>query len=132
MSRHYSTTPLPKKLGIKEDSSFCALAPPDGAELGELPDRVRGGEPFDVILFFVHESGELRRRFAEPALTLDPAGGLWVAWPKRGAKLSTDLSFAEVQRIGLETGLVDNKSCAIDERWQALRFVVRLEDRPRG
>ncbi len=85
-----------------------------------------------MILFFAHESGELRRRFAELALTLDPAGGLWVAWPKRGAKLSTDVSFAEVQRIGLETGLVDNKSCAIDERWQALRFVVRLEDRPRG
>jgi hypothetical protein len=34
-----------------------------------------------------------------------------------------------VQKIGLDAGLVDNKSAAIDERWQALRFVIRVEDR---
>jgi hypothetical protein len=59
-----------------------------------------------------------------------PAEGLWVAWPKKASKLETDLDFATVQQIGLDAGLVDNKSCAIDDEWQALRFVYRLEDRP--
>ena len=48
-----------------------------------------------------------------------------------GPKLETDLDFDMVQRIGLEAGLVDNKSAAIDESWQAVRFVYRKHDRPR-
>jgi hypothetical protein len=55
--------------------------------------------------------------------------GLWVAWPKKGAKLDTDLDFAAVQEVGLAQGLVDNKSASIDETWQALRFVYRVADR---
>ena len=62
--------------------------------------------------------------------TLDPADGLWIAWPKKAAKIEGDLTFEAVQEIGLAHGLVDNKSCSIDERWQALRFVYRLTDRP--
>ena len=52
-----------------------------------------------------------------------------MAWPKKAAKLDTDLDFASVQAIGLGSGLVDNKSASIDEAWQALRFVLRLADR---
>jgi hypothetical protein len=63
--------------------------------------------------------------------TLDPADGLWIAWPKKAAGIESDLDFDAVQRIGLDAGLVDNKSCAIDERWQAVRFVRRIQDRPR-
>ena len=62
--------------------------------------------------------------------TLDPADGLWIAWPKKAAKIDGDLTFEAVQEIGLAHGLVDNKSCSIDDRWQALRFVYRLTDRP--
>jgi hypothetical protein len=58
-----------------------------------------------------------------------PADGLWIAWPKKAAKIETDLNFETVQQIGLDAGLVDNKSAAIDEGWQAVRFVYRLEDR---
>jgi hypothetical protein len=61
---------------------------------------------------------------------LSHSGGLWVAWPKKASRIHSDLSFEEVQSIGLEAGLVDNKSCSIDEDWQALRFVNRREDRP--
>ena len=50
-------------------------------------------------------------------------------WPKRSSKLETDLTFEEVQEVGLAAGLVDNKSCAIDADCQALRFVYRLADR---
>jgi hypothetical protein len=60
---------------------------------------------------------------------LDSADGLWVAWPKKAARIESDLDFETVQRIGLDAGLVDNKSAAIDEQWQALRFVYRLQDR---
>jgi hypothetical protein len=59
------------------------------------------------------------------------ADGLWIAWPKKASKIETDLTFEDVQRIGLEAGLVDNKSAAIDDRWQAVRFVRRLRDRAR-
>ena len=61
--------------------------------------------------------------------TLDPADALWIAWPKKAAKLASDLDFETVQQIGLAHGLVDNKSCSIDAHWQALRVVYRLEDR---
>jgi hypothetical protein len=60
---------------------------------------------------------------------LDPADGLWVAYPKKASKLDSDLSFESVQQIGLDNGVVDNKSCAIDEDWAAVRFVYRREDR---
>jgi hypothetical protein len=83
-----------------------------------------------VVVFFTTSRAELERRFGALKATLDPADGLWIAWPKKAAKLETDLSFGAVQEIGLAAGLVDNKSCAIDERWQALRFVYRLSDRP--
>jgi hypothetical protein len=83
-----------------------------------------------VLVLFTTRRAELERRFPALKATLAPADGLWVAWPKKAAKLETDLDFDTVQRIGLENGLVDNKSASIDERWQAVRFVYRLSDRP--
>ena len=82
-----------------------------------------------MLVFFTTSRSELERRFDKLKATLAPADGLWVAWPKKAAKIETDLDFATVQRVGLDAGLVDNKSAAIDERWQALRFVYRVEDR---
>jgi hypothetical protein len=83
----------------------------------------------EVLVFFTTRREELERRFAALKATLAPADGLWVAWPKKAAKLDTDLDFDTVQRIGLDHGLVDNKIAAIDERWTAMRFVYRLKDR---
>ena len=102
--RDYSSTPLSKKLGAKPGAS--------------------------VIVFFTTSRDELTRRFEALRDTLDPADGLWVAWPKKASKLETDLDFDTVQQIGLDAGLVDNKSAAIDADWQAVRFVYRLADRP--
>jgi hypothetical protein len=101
--KDYSSTPLSKKLGAKPGAG--------------------------VVVFFTTSRADLARRFAKLKQTLDPADGLWVAWPKKASKIETDLDFDAVQRIGLDTGLVDNKSAAIDDRWQAVRFVYRLEDR---
>ena len=97
-------------------------ATPLGRKLGAKPGA-------GVLVFFTTERADLQRRFAALKGTLAPADGLWVAWPKKISKIETDLDFGAVQRIGLDAGLVDNKSAAIDESWQALRFVYRLADR---
>jgi hypothetical protein len=121
--------PLPRKLGMKPESRVALQGAPAGfAERLAVEPRTRG--ELDVVVLFATSKGELTRAFAPLARRLAPAGGLWVAWPKKGAQVDTDLSFATVQGIGLDAGLVDNKSCAIDETWQALRFVYRLADRP--
>lgn len=105
-----------------------------------MPERDTSGTPLSqklgarpgarVVVFFTTSRADLERRFALLKSALDPADGLWIAWPKRAARIEGDLTFAAVQEVGLAHGLVDNKSCAIDERWQALRFVYRREDRP--
>jgi hypothetical protein len=82
-----------------------------------------------VVVFFTTSHADLERRFPQLHVTLEAADGLWIAWPKKAANIDTDLDFEAVQQIGLAAGLVDNKSCAIDERWQAVRFVKRVRDR---
>jgi hypothetical protein len=133
----YSGTPLPKKLGIKEHSRVAFVNAPENFEqtLGVLPDGVAAGRlrrGVDVIVFFTTRRAELGKRFAALARSLDPAGGLWIAWPKKSSGVETDLDQAEVMEIGLATQLVDNKVCAIDDTWSGLRFVVRKEHRAGG
>lgn len=135
--KDHSGTPLPKKLGVREGAKVYIAAAPEGFDsaLGTLPTGVqrlrRPGSRMDVALVFVTEEQELRTRFAPLAAGLDPAGRLWVAWPKKAAKHASDLDFGTVQRIGLDAGLVDNKSASITEAFQGLQFVYRLKDRPR-
>lgn len=131
----YSGTPLPKKLGIKEGARVALVNAPADFErtLAPLPGgaevvaRVRG--PLDVIVFFTVRKSDLAKRFMTLACALDPAGGLWIGWPKKASGVDTDLDQAAVMDIGLATGLVDNKVCAIDDVWSGLRFVVRKENR---
>jgi hypothetical protein len=130
-------TPLAKKLGIRPGDRVALLHAPDRFELetlGELPPGVslrrRARGPLDVIVAFTGERSALDRGLESWRRALDPAGGLWIAWPKRSSGVPTDLSDGSVREAGLATGLVDNKVCAIDATWSALRFVVRLADRP--
>lgn len=131
----YSSTPLAKKLGIKEGSRIALVnAPKDfESELGELPHRVefvkRPTKSLDIVLFFVVTERALARDFAKLAGKLVTNGMIWIAWPKKSSGVMTDLSFECVQRIGLDAGLVDVKICAIDETWSGLKFVYRLKDR---
>ena len=132
----YSGTPLPQKLGIKPGMRLALVRAPEGfeRELNPLPDGVRlrtqarGAQ--DVVLFFATRRSELERRFDGLARAIAPAGGLWIAWPKRTACVATDLREGVVRELGLAHGLVDNKVCAVDDTWSGLRFVVRLKDRP--
>jgi Protein of unknown function (DUF3052) len=132
----YSGTPLPQKLGIKPESRVALVSAPDGFDetLGELPERVevrsRARGPLDVIVYFTTSESDLRRRFDVLAKALDPAGALWVAWPKRSSGGRTDMTEDKVRDVALPKGLVDNKVCAIDETWSGLRLVIRKENRP--
>ena len=101
--RDYAATPLSRKLGAKP-----------GVE---------------VLVLFTTSRDELQRRFDALKQTLAPADGLWIAWPKKVSGIENDLDFDTVQQIGLACGLVDNKSAAIDDGWQAVRFVYRRADR---
>jgi hypothetical protein len=138
MAAGYSGTPLPRKLGIKPGTRLGLVrAPADfAATLGELPPGVaaravgRGRDPFDVIVCFARTVRELARELPALPARLDPAGGLWIGWPKKSSRVATDLTEGQVRSSGLALGLVDNKVCAIDEVWSGLRFVVRLADRP--
>lgn len=131
----YSATPLPKKLGIKEESRIAFVNAPKGFQdyLGPLPDDVeivtRLTKPLDLVLLFVTTERALARDFAKLAGKLASNGMIWIAWPKKSSGVATDLSFERVQRIGLDTGLVDVKICAIDDTWSGLKFVIRLRDR---
>lgn len=132
----YSTTPLVKKLGIKEGFRVGFVnAPKDfRKELGALPPGVKVfvtnlTKPIDLVIFFVDKESVLRVSFSVLAEKLTANGMIWIAWPKKSAKVATDLSFGNVQRIGLDAGLVDVKICAVNEVWSGLKFVYRLRDR---
>ena len=133
----YSGTPLPRKLGMRDGSRVLLVGAPAGfaATLGEMPPGVEfltaGAKDLDVVVVFVLDLESLRAHFATLAAALQPAGGLWVAWPKRSSGVATELTENVVREFGLEQGLVDNKVCAIDATWSGLRFVWRLRDRPR-
>jgi hypothetical protein len=137
--KDYSGTPLWKKLGVAEvegpragrarrvRAALTTIAPlPDGVTF-----LARTGRDLDVVVAFVLRMSQLRRRFVPLARAIAPAGRLCIAWPKKAARVETDLDFAAVQSTGLAAGLVDNKSAAITEVYQGLQFVRRREDRSR-
>ena len=133
----YSGTPLVKKLGMKPGHRVALLQAPVGfdATLGDLPaDAIvvrRLRTPCDVLVFFTKSRSELQKQFLRLMRHLDPAGGLWIAWPKKASGVATDMTEDVVREVALANELVDNKVCAIDDVWSGLRLVVRAKDRPR-
>lgn len=134
----YSARPLWRKLGIKSGHRVALLHAPDGFEsaLDPLPDDVRvqhglrRSQQVDLILAFVTEREQLARNIGWLVTTLPPAGGIWVAWPKRSSGVATDMTDDAVREIVLPLGWVDVKVCAIDATWTGLKVVLRKELRP--
>jgi hypothetical protein len=130
-----STSPLVKKLGIKPGHRLLFVHEPAdfrGLLVGLPTDVVfdlAADEPADVIVLFVIAAAGLQREFSRLKERLVRGGGLWVAWPKKTSGVATDVTFEVVQPTGLNTGLVDNKICAIDPTWTGLRFVYRKADK---
>ena len=134
--KDYSGTPLPKKLGIRDGSHVWLVDPPEGFHrlLAPLPTGVelvgRATTGLDVIVVFATRCTTLERRFERAVPSLAADGRLWVGWPKKASKVATDITFDLAQAIGLDAGLVDNKSASITEVFQGLQFVYRVKDRP--
>lgn len=128
-------TPLPRKLGIKDGHRVALQGAPDGFEeqLGPPPvtliTRQPDRGPYHVIVLFAERLSELEREFRRLYWRIASNGGVWIAYPKKASGKESDIDFEAVQHLGLESGLVDNKMCAIDEVWTAVRFVVRRQDR---
>lgn len=125
-----------KKLGVKPGFRMALVGAPKDfkKELDPLPATVKfsaaTADSLNLILLFVSSEKELRSRFAPLAARLQKDGMIWVAWPKKSSGVVTDLSFNNVQSIGLDAGLVDVKICAVNEIWSGLKFVYRVKDRP--
>jgi hypothetical protein len=121
---------LAHKLGLHAGDRLALVSAPD-----DLPDRAFGAEGVrisrrssanaEVTVAFFQERRSLARRLPRLAGGLRPGHALWIAWPKRASGVATDLSDHAVRELGLAAGLVDNKVCAIDQTWSALRFTTR-------
>jgi hypothetical protein len=104
---------------------------PADFELDVSPDttvRRRRGDA-DVLLAFFTRVRDLEEEVEKLGQHVFPTGSLWIAWPKRTSGVTSDLSDHAIRDIALPLGLVDNKVCAIDDTWSALRFVWRLSVR---
>jgi hypothetical protein len=133
VSAGYSGTPLAKKLGIKPGHRVMLLGAPEDLAL-DLPDGVtvvrQARGTADVIVSFHTDRAPFETRLPKLRACMEPACGLWIAWPKKASKVPTDLDENVVRDFALENVLVDNKVCAIDAVWSGLRLVIRLKDRP--
>lgn len=129
----YSGTPLAGKLGIKEGSKvFAAGAPSNYRKLIEpLPASVRFVSRLDrttnVVHVFATRRSELARALSTYRKRLDPEATVWVSWPKKAAKVDTDITENVLRDIALPLGFVDVKVCAVDDVWSGLKLVVRRE-----
>jgi hypothetical protein len=141
----YSGTPLARKLGIRAGSTLATIGAAPGLEelLAPLPADVdwhrdpaipaaveAGAGSWDVVLAFMPHRAALEAALPGLVGLIRWDGGLWLAWPKKSSSLASDLDREAVRERLLDTGLVDNKVCAVDDDWSGLRFVHRVEDRP--
>lgn len=135
----YSGTPLAKKLGLKDGQAIAFVRLPESLQdLTEaalfrrlelapdwraLPEGVR-----DLIHLFTTDKADLA---ALPVLRdmITPQGAIWVSWPKKAAKVSTDLTEDLIRDAALGDVLVDTKVCAVDAIWSGLKLVIRKEHR---
>jgi hypothetical protein len=131
----YSGTPLLQKLGIKPGMRVLMLdAPRDfGGTLGKLPEGVKlekeSARDLDVIISFEKERKQMERSLPAIKRGIAQSGMIWMAWPKKAARVKTDVTEDVIRDRALAIGLVDVKVCAIDETWSGLKLVIPLKDR---
>jgi hypothetical protein len=128
----YSGTPLERKLGVKPEHVVFLDGAPEDFDLDapttrRLPRNSAG--TLDLTLTFHTRRTTLSKRLPQLVARTAQDGTVWVCWPKKAARVPTDLDDNAVREVGLAAGLVDVKVCAIDETWSALKFVRRLADR---
>jgi hypothetical protein len=129
----YSGTPLAKKLSLRDgmrvwfdampESVFDEIAV-DSLELTFVSDPADG---IDAAHIFVTQRSVLDERLRALHNQIARDGQIWVSWPKRAAKVSTDITEDTIRTLCLPMGLVDIKVCAVDEVWSGLKLVIRKE-----
>ena len=135
MTAGYSGTPLAKKLGYKPNFVVSLVNGPDDYEslVTPLPEGViigrRASPGCDLLHFFTNSRDELFRGLGEYKNLIKQDGAIWVSWYKKAAKLPTEITEDVVREAALPLGLVDVKVCAVDEKWSALKLVIRRENR---
>ena len=131
----YSGTPLAKKLGIKDGFKIKIVNGPDYYFnlFTDFPSNTHAildlNTKKDFIHVFAKEEAELNNTINQLSQEIEQNGIIWISWPKKSSKVETDLNGNKVRKIGLETGLVDIKVCAIDEIWSGLKFVIPIKHR---
>jgi len=131
----YSGTPLAKKLSLKDGMRVWFDDMPDSvreevaAEGLELHLLTSPDAPIDAAHIFVTSRGELEGKLHELLPLLDRAGTIWVSWPKRAAKVPTDITEDVIRDVALPMHLVDVKVCSVDDIWSGLKLVIRKEHR---
>jgi hypothetical protein len=134
-SAGYSGTPLSKKLGIAEGGSVFPIGAPAHYRelLAPLPLRVRFTrllEPStDIVHLFVRKREVLAEQLRELYPTIRADAAIWVSWPKKSARVETDITEDTIRAVALPLGLVDVKVCAVDETWSGLKLVIRTANR---
>ena len=127
-----TATPLVRKIGIKPGHRLLLWDAPKGWELAELPPGVTvtsSAATADVVVAFFRCAGDLAAEIGVLARAIMPAGSLWVAWPRRAAGHTSDITDNVVRAIVLPLGLVDVKVAALGEDWSGLKVVWRTEHR---
>jgi hypothetical protein len=133
----YSGTPLAKKLGIREGSRVLPIGAPRGYRqwLAPLPAGVRIvsrlSPETDVVHLFAARGAELTQRLPQLRKLIRPDAAIWVSWPKKAARVPTDVTEDVIRQIALPLDLVDVKVCAVDATWSGLKLVIRKAARHR-
>jgi len=131
----YSGTPLIRKLGLEAGAvaHFIDVPKHYWDLLGPLPEGVRkaaaNARAVDFIHLFVMRQADLTSRLGRLKARIAPAGMIWVSWPKKAAKVPTDVTEDTIRAEALRVGLVDVKVCAVDAIWSGLKLVIRKHDR---
>ena len=133
MVEGYSGKPLALKLGLHDGQRVWFDAMPDSVaeEIGDYAlDLIPVANPADGIdaaHIFVTERARLEQLLTTLRHQIEPAGQVWVSWPKQAAKIPTDITEDTIREVALPMGFVDTKVCAVDEVWSVLKLVIRKE-----
>jgi len=132
----YSGTPLAKKLGFKAPMTVYTVDAPreyrqwlDGLDPG-VDFSPRAPRPLAAAHVFVTRKADLAKHAAALRKSLEPAGFAWISWPKKSAKVATDITEDTIREVALPMGFVDVKVCAVSEVWSGLKLVIRKSERP--
>jgi hypothetical protein len=131
MATGYSGTPLAKKLSLKDGMRVWFSDMPDSvrAEIDEsdltLSEEEVPTPGIQSAHIFVTDRSDMETRLATLREMIDPAGQVWVSWPKKASKARTDITEDIIREIALPLGFVDIKVCAVDAVWSGLKLVIR-------